>query len=367
MATYKQSGVNASLMDECSKLAYKAALRTFSGRMRAKIGRPLNMDGGFTGAIDMGNFYLVQNDDTVGTKMLVAEALGKYDTLGYDLAAMVADDAVCVGAEVISISNTIMTPRLSKKIVAELMKGLSAACREQKIIIPGGEIAILKDVMKAHEWGATAIGVVEKKKFIDGSSIRPGDFVIGLQSPNFRSNGLTLVRYILKKAFGKNWVRKKAPPWARGKTWGEVVLEPSVIYHDAVLKLHGRFGEKAKVKVKIKGVAHITGGGLPGNAPRIFGKQAYGMLFNQLFDPPNAMLELQKLGRVSDREAYETWNMGVGMILVSAEPEKVIRLLLQSGIHAQIVGKIVKKPGVVILSHGAHHPEEVLTWNRMNI
>lgn len=353
VTTYKQAGVDASLMDLCSELAYKAAKKTFAVRKSAKIGRPLLMEGGFTGAIDMGNFYLVQNDDTVGTKMLVAEAVSKYDTLGYDLAAMVADDAVCVGAEVISISNTIMTPRLSKKIVNEMMKGLSKACREQKIIIPGGEIAILKDVMKGWEWGATAVGVVEKKKFIDGNLIRAGDFVIALRSPNFRSNGITLVRHILKKTFGKHWFRKK---------WGNTVLEPSMIYHDAILNLHGRFGEKSKLKVK--GAAHITGGGLPGNAPRMFGKKTKGLgiLFDRLFDPPKIMHTLQKLGNVSDREAYETWNMGVGMILVVDQPEKALKLLHQSGIHAKVVGKIVKKAGITIISHGVQHPGEVFIW-----
>lgn len=362
-SSYKQAGVDAPLMDLCSEIAYQFAKQTFRSRAKSPMGRPVSLEGGFTGAIDMGPYYLVQNDDTVGTKMLVAEALKKYDTIGYDLAAMVADDAVCVGAEVISISNTIMTSNLKKEIVADLMRGFAKACKWQKIIIPGGEIAILKDVMRGYEWGATALGVVEKKKFIDGHAIREGDFIVGLKSPNFRSNGITLVRHILKKNFGNRWYQKK-PSWASGKTWGEIVLEPSVIYHDAILKLHGRFGEKPKVRVK--GIAHVTGGGLPGNTPRIFAKspsgKTFGVLLDGLYDPPKAMLELQRLGNVSDREAYETWNMGVGMILVTDEPEKAIRLLHQSGVHAKVVGKIVKKPGVTVVNHGAKHPGEILVW-----
>ncbi len=131
------------------------------------------------------------------------------------------------------------------------------------------------------------------------------------------------------------------------------MLEPSVIFHNAVLGLLGRFGEKPKVR--IKGIAHITGGGLPGNAERMFGKKTKGLgiVFDNLFEPPAAMLTLQKIGKVSDREAYETWNMGTGMILVADEPEKTIGLLKQSGIKAKIVGKIVEKSGISISICGA--------------
>ncbi len=356
MTTYKKSGVNALLMDKCSELAYRAAKQTFSSRKNSRIGRPVEMDGGFTGAIDMGNYYLTQNEDGVGTKMMAAELLGKYDTMGYDLCAMVADDAICVGAEVISITNTIDTSNLSPKVVLGLMKGLAKACREQKILIPGGEIAVLNGQVNGYVWNATAVGIVEKKKFIDGNSIKIGDAVIGLQSPNFRSNGLTLVRYILKKYFGAKWHKKafvRGKTKKTSKTWGKTVLEPSVIFHNAVLGLLGRFGEKPKVR--IKGIAHITGGGLPGNAERMFGKKTKGLgiVFDNLFEPPAAMLTLQKIGKVSDREAYETWNMGTGMILVADEPEKTIGLLKQSGIKAKIVGKIVEKSGISISICGA--------------
>lgn len=337
MTTYKESGVDRDLGDLCSEIAYREAKKTFPGR-RGLIGEPLKMDGGFTGALDMGRFLLVQNEDGVGTKIEVAERMNDYSTLGYDLTAMVADDAVCAGAEVISISDTIDAGSLDKKTVEELMKGLSKACREQKIVIPGGEIAELEGHVKGYTWNATAVGVIEKYKFITGERIKPGDAIIGLASLNFRSNGFTLLRAILKKTYGANWHNAKF----KGKKWGAVALAPSVIYHAGILSLIGRFGEKQKTR--IKGIAHITGGGLPGNAPRMFGKEKLGIVLDSLPPVPPAMLELQRLGSVADREAYKTWNMGVGMVLVAEDAKKALRLLRKAGLKASIVGKVIQKP-----------------------
>lgn len=341
--TYRNSGVHRDLGDLCSEMAYREAKKTFSGR-RGMIGRPLTMEGGFTGALDMGDFLLVQNEDGVGTKIKVAGRIKRYNTLGYDLVAMVADDAICVGAEVISITNTIDTSELSEKVVQPLMAGLSKACREQKIVIPGGEIAELKGHVKGYTWNATAVGIVKKNKFITGASIKPGNSVISIQSPNFRSNGFTLLRAILKKTYGEKWHLKKF----RGKCWGDIALAPSVIYHAGILSLIGRFGEKPRVRVK--GIAHITGGGLPGNAARMFGKnpKKLGLLFDKLPPPPAPMLELQRLGNVSDREAYETWNMGIGMVLVTENTERALALLKKAGLKAAVVGEVTKKPGVSI-------------------
>lgn len=352
MTTYKEAGVDRDLGDLCSEIAYCEAKKTFAGR-KGMIGEPLRMDGSFTGAMDMGSFLLVQNEDGVGTKIEVAKRINKYSTLGYDLVAMVADDAICVGAEAISITNTIDTDALSAKIVKELMSGLSKACREQKIVVPGGEIAELKGHVDGYTWNATAVGIVEKNKFIKGEGIEPGDDVIGLVSPNFRSNGFTLVRSILKKAYGDEWHNKIF----KGRRWGEIVLEPSVIYHAGVLSLIGRFGEKPRVRVK--GIAHITGGGLPGNAPRMFGKKKFGLVFDALPAIPQSMVELCRLGGVKAREAYETWNMGVGMVLIAEDSAKAIALLKRAGLKASVVGKVTRELGVKICTPSG----EVLSYN----
>lgn len=341
MTTYKDAGVDRDLGDLCSEIAYREAKKTFQYR-KNMIGEPLKMDGGFTGALDMGDFLLVQNEDGVGTKMEVAMRMRRFNTLGYDLVAMVADDAICVGAETISISNTIDANSLSKDVIESLMKGMSKACREQSIVIPGGEIAELRGHVKDYTWNATAVGIVKKNKFIKGVGIRPGDKIIGLVSPNFRSNGFTLLRAILKKAYGNNWHNKKF----KDKKWGDIALEPSVIYHDGILFLTGRFDEKPRVRVK--GIAHVTGGGLPGNLPRMFGKKKLGVLLDNLPPTPPAMLELQRLGEVPDREAYETWNMGIGMALIADNTEKTVTLLRRYGFKAWIIGRVTKEPKMVI-------------------
>lgn len=343
MATYKQAGVDRDLGDLCSSIAYGAAKTTFSSR-KGMIGEPLKMDGGFTGALDMGKFLLVQNEDGVGTKIEIAEKMNNFKTLGYDLTAMVADDAVCVGAETIAISNTIDTDRLSKKIVKEMMDGLAEACKKQRIVIPGGEIAELHGHVKGYTWNASAVGIVEKHKLINGTGIKAGDKIIGITSPNFRSNGFTLLRAILHKAYGNNWHLKTF----RGKKWGDVVLEPSIIYHADILSLIGRFGKKPTTK--IKGIAHITGGGLPGNAPRMFSQKKLGILFDRLPAPPPAMLELQRLGNVSDREAYETWNMGIGMVLIAENTDAALKLLKKAGQKASVIGSVIQTPGVTIIT-----------------
>ncbi len=346
MATYQESGVNMSLGDECSEIAYKAAKSTFIGR-KGMFGEPLVMDWGFTGALDFGDFYLVQNDDGIGTKVLIADAVQKYDTLGYDLLAMVADDAICVGAEVISISNVIDIDKVEKDKIAALMSGLAKACLEQKIVIPGGEIGELGGMVNGFIWNATAVGVVEKNKFITCREIEPGDKIIGFRSRGFRSNGFTLVRYILNKELGGNWAKEK---FSDNQNWGEAVLTPSIIYHNAILEMHGRFREPGKVK--IKGVAHITGGGIPGNVIRMLEEKKLGAYLNNLPAPHEPMLRLQNMDTVKDVEAYKTWNMGVGMTLISNEVDKVMTIAEKYNLKAQVIGEVTKEPGITLVSQG---------------
>lgn len=342
MATYKDSGVDIEKGDECSRIAYQAAKETFFSR-KGMIGEPVIIEGGFSGALDFGDFYLVQNDDGVGTKIAVAGLAGKYDTLGYDLVGMVADDAVCVGAEVISISNTIDVEKVEKDVISELMEGLKKACRDQKIVIPGGEIAELGTMVNGYIWNATAVGIVEKSKFITGDNIKAGDKLIGLRSNVFRSNGFTLVRHILNGHYGENWHKE---PFNEKNTWGEIVLEPTKIYHNAVLEMIGRYGETGKVD--IKAIAHITGGGLPGNISRIVNHKNLGAKLHDLPEPHEAVKRVKEIGKVSDEEAFKTWNMGVGMVLVSDDFDEIKRICANHGIQANIIGEITKDPAIQI-------------------
>lgn len=352
MATYKDSGVDIELGDQCSKLAYEAAKGTFVGR-KGMVGEPVMEEGGFTGMMDMGEFYLIQNDDGVGTKIEVAERLGKFDTLGYDLIAMVADDGVCVGAEVFSVTNTLDVPSLKSEMVEGLMSGLKKAALEQKIVVPGGELAELGDVLNGAVWNATAVGLVEKSKVITGADIEEGDVVLAFKSDGIRSNGMSLARMILKEKFGDDWVNADFDGSSAGserrRTWGEVILTPSKIYHRAVLNLIG--GYKQERKFNIKGLVHNTGGGIKGNLPRLLKKKGLGADLTNLPQPHEFMKKLQELGNVSDEEAYKTWNMGVGMMAIvnTSDADAVVEALRNEGVEAVVAGKVTAGSDIKLL------------------
>ncbi|HHE38680.1 MAG TPA: phosphoribosylformylglycinamidine cyclo-ligase [Candidatus Cloacimonetes bacterium] len=342
---YKNAGVDIEAGDNASKIAYQYAKSTFSTR-KGKIGEPVIAEGSYAGLIDMGNFYLVQCDDGVGTKIEIAEKIGKFDTLGFDLLAMVADDAICLGAETISISNTIDTNKVDAFVIEDLMKGLSKACIEQKVIIPGGEIAELGKSVNGNIWNATAIGVLEKDKVIDGSEIQVGDKIIALKENGFRSNGFSLVRYILENNYGKE-VYSQTSPFV--ENWGKILLEPSQIYSSELLKILGRFGDSRKVN--IKGISHITGGGIAGNFRRILKDKKLGANFYDLFEPAEMVKEIQKIGKVTETEAYKTWNMGNGMMLV-VSPENTEKVLEILNIEAKIAGEITNSGIIEIQTKG---------------
>jgi len=336
MATYKDAGVDVELGDRCSKAAYEAAKAPFAGR-KGMIGEPVVDEGGFTGMMDMGDFYLIQNDDGVGTKIEVAERMQKFDTMGYDLIAMVADDGVCVGAEIFSITNTLDSPSLDADMVEGLMAGLKKAALEQKIVVPGGELAELGDTLNGAVWNATAVGIIEKNKVITGADIQEGDAVLTLKTDGIRSNGLSLTRMILKEKFGEDWVHAD---YGDGRNWGDVLLTPSKIYHRALLNLIG--GYKQERKFNIKGIVHNTGGGIKGNLPRLLKGKGLGADLDQLPEPHEFMKKLMEMGNVSSEEAYKTWNMGVGMVMIvdPNDADKILEALKNEGVEAVVAGKV---------------------------
>ncbi len=334
MATYEESGVNISLGDKCSSLAYQAAKNTFVGR-QGMFASPVVDDGGFSGALDMGDYYLMINSDGVGTKIMVAEMINNFTTLGYDLLAMVVDDAVCTGAETVSITNTIDVNQLEEEKIKQMMTGLERACLENKVVIAGGEIAELGKTLNGYSWNSTAVGVVEKDRMIKANSLKPGDKIIGLNSDGFRSNGFSLIRYILTQKYAARWAQEK---YDSQYTWGEKVLTPSRIYSNLILKMHGRYQEKPQVN--LKAVAHITGGGIAGNIERVLKKSSVGAQLNNLIPPHEMMLKLMELGDVKPEEAYKTWNMGIGMVLITDEAEKAMSICQEEGQEAQVIGEI---------------------------
>lgn len=342
MATYKDSGVDISAGEKASKSAYECAKNTFSAR-DGMFGAPVKLDGGFAGALDFGDFYTILNCDGVGTKIDIALETGKFSGLGDDLLAMTADDAICVGAEVISITNTFDTNKVNAEEISAMMKSLEKACIDQNITISGGEIAELGNTLNKTIWNSTAMGVVEKEKFLTGDKIEVGDVVISLKENGFRSNGFSLARYILSEnniKYSDEFISPEISEDTKGTTWGDQLLTPCIIFHNAVLDLMGRFREEKKVQ--INGCVHVTGGGLAANFFRILKAKGLGAELPDIFPMTPAMKKLQEIGNVSDREAYKTWNGGNGMILVlpACDAEQTIEILASHSIEAKISGKI---------------------------
>ena len=355
--TYAAAGVDISVGEKASKSAYKNAKTTFSSR-KGMIGAPVELEGGFAGALDFGDFYLIQNDDGTGTKSEIAERCKKYDTLGEDLLAMVADDAICVGAECVSITNTFDVPFVDAEAIESLTAGLANACKEQNIVIPGGEIAEVPGACSRMVWNATAIGVVKKDKFLTGAGVKSGQSIIGLSGRVLRSNGVSLARKICEKNFGKTW---ESVEWKNGKTWGEILLTPSKIFHRSVLNaILGGFNEKRKFP--ISGIVHITGGGIPGNVPRIL-PAGLGAQFNNLHPPHETLVVLKELGNVEDMEAYRTWHSGTAMMII-CEKEDVNDIcnalnVEDEELQAKKVGDITDSGKIEILSK---YSGELLTF-----
>jgi phosphoribosylformylglycinamidine cyclo-ligase len=335
---YKESGVDISLGDQVSALAAKYAKSTFSGR-KGKIGQPVDLPGGFAGVLDFGEYYLVQCCDTVGTKIDLAKHLGDFSQLGPDLLAMVSDDAVCLGAEVVSITNTFETNTLHPQEIEAMMKSLAKVCQEQNIVISGGEIAEVGEKIDGTSWGADAIGIVEKEKVITGENIQCGDSILSLQEVGFRCNGFSLIRKVLRDNYVDDALFKKR------------CLRGSTVYHSAILDICGRYRESPRGE--IHGIAHITGGGIVGNLSRIL-RNNFGAKLPCLFAPGEEMKKLADMGGVSLEELYHVWNGGNGMLVVCPphEEQNIIRILKERGIVAQKSGEITDSGKI-----------EITAWN----
>lgn len=356
MTSYSDAGVNISAGDQASRTAYEYAKKTFSARENL-IGTPLIMDGGFAGAIDMGEYLLINCCDGVGTKIDIALETGIIEGLGYDLLAMTADDAICTGAEIISITNTIDTASIQPQEIECMMKSLSNACIQERVIIPGGEIAELGNTLSKTIWNSSAVGIVEKEKFITGNDVQPGDHIITLKEKGFRSNGFSLVRYILEKQ-GISFQDE----YSSGKTWADILLTPSQIYHSALLNILGRYGQDRVVN--IHGIVHITGGGIPGNLNRILKQKKLGARLDNLFPPCKAMHTLQEIGGVEDRELYTTWNAGNGMMILCdpACSEVILSTLEKLDLEAQKAGEVNTSGEITIQNKGFYQVESMLAF-----
>jgi len=275
--------------------------------------------------------------DGVGTKLLVAEQMKKFDTVGIDCIAMNVNDIICVGARPLAMLDYIAIQDVKKPLLAELGKGLYQGALEAGISIPGGEIAQLREMIRGLEEGmgfdlaGCAVGLVDMDKIIVGDKIKPGDLVVGMASSGLHSNGYTLARRVLLKKYKIDQYLDEL-----GRTVGEEMLEPTRIYVRPAMKL-------LEAGVKVKAFYHITGDGFRNlrRAP-----SPCGFVLDNLPEPPAIFKLLQREGRLTNQEMANTFNMGVGLCAVVSprEADKVIRISKKFKIPARVIGRAFFDP-----------------------
>ena len=344
----KKSGLDIKLGNKSSKIAYEYAIETFQNRNGKRGAVASKSKGGFSNLLIFGKERIGIGSDGIGTKAELAERTGIYDTLGYDLVAMVADDLAAMGFEPTNLSNVIDVDYLDPEIIDALMKGLKDACNFAGITITGGEIAELGDRIggygdKMHfNWSSTAIGVLPEnlKEAVDGSNIKPGQLIFTLKSRGFRSNGFSSIRSILKENFGDNWHNEK---YDENTTWGEKMLTLSLIYSPLV-------NEIIVSGTELTGVVHITGGGVFDNLRRALKLNNVGASLNNLYEPLPEMIEVQQIGNVSNEDAYLWWNMGNGMLLIADEKDadNILHKAKQLNYECQIAGKVTASSNIQV-------------------
>lgn len=351
MAKSKPSGLDIDLGNRCSEIAFNWAKKTFNFRPKGE-GKPLTtLEGAFSNVMDFGGLKIGMASDGIGTKIEVAERTQIYNTIGFDLVAMVVDDLVANGLEPVNLSNILDVDVLDAHVVDQLMSGLYQAAKVARVTITGGEIAELGDRIQGFgqgmhfNWAATGIAILpHDQQVIDGRKVRPGDPIISLQSRGFRSNGFSLLRHIMQQHFGPDWHNQ---PYNQQQSWGQILLTPSLIYTPLIVDL-------IKNGFELHGIAHITGGGIGDNLKRVLKTTKLGAKLDHLFEPLNVMRKVQQLGKVPEEQAYRLWNMGNGMLLIVKpdEAESIVQQARQKGYVATIAGKVQEEAGIKLWSQG---------------
>jgi phosphoribosylformylglycinamidine cyclo-ligase len=323
--TYAKAGVDI----ESKSRAIASLVDQLKYRRKGK-GRMIEAKGQFAGLIDFGDYALTLATDGVGTKLLVAEALDKWDTVGIDCMAMNVNDTICVGAEPLSFVDYIAIDRPDSRVTEEIGVGLEKAAKMANVDIVGGEIAVLPDIVKGVDLSGTCLGFVAKERIVDGSAVRIGDAIIGLPSSGLHSNGFTLARKIIEV----NKISYDRQYKELGKSIGEEMLTPTFIYVRQVMKL--------LKKHEVSGMVDVTGGGLS-NFVRL--KKNVRFDITDPLSPQPIFGLLAELGNVAPKEMYQTFNMGMGFAVVCRDNiAKDAAKTLGKG--ARIVGHVVKGRGV---------------------
>lgn len=276
---------------------------------------------------------LVATTDGVGTKVTVAKQAGRLDTIGIDLVAMCVDDLVCQGAEPLFLLDYVAVGRLDPEQIDTIMSGLVEGCRQARCALIGGETAEHPGAMAADEFDLAgfAVGIVERDRVLTGERARPGDVLVGLPSPGLRSNGYSLARRVLFERAGMRLDDELFP----GHSVGEELLRPSLIYAPAVVEL--------LADVDVRGVAHITGGGIPGNLPRVLPDGLDAVVDGSAWEVPQVFIEIQRRGGIDGAEMARVFNLGIGMVLVVPpdDVEQTLARLARAGHAGAVVGRLV--------------------------
>ena len=333
--TYAKAGVNIEREELAIKPICRWMEKTFKFR-EGKTGEVINDIGSFANVIDMGGFGLAMCMDGVGSKVLVAQELEKYDTIGIDLVAMNVNDLICIGAEPIAMVDYIAAKQIDADIIRDIGIGIYEGAKLAQVAVIGGETATMPEIIngvenRGFDIAGTAIGIVQKDKIITGEDINAGDAVLGLASSGIHSNGLTLARKVIPKTM---WMK---------------LLNPTRIYVKDVMNLI----EEYNVNGMVHGLSHITGGGVR-NLNRT---TELGFYLDNMPEPQMIFKKIQELADISDHEMYKTFNMGIGLCAIVDESiaDEIIDKYGNSREYGsgyiRRIGSVVKDPGIKIVKN----------------
>ncbi|WP_054692178.1 phosphoribosylformylglycinamidine cyclo-ligase [Syntrophomonas palmitatica] len=329
--SYKDTGVNIDKANKSVDMIKKWVQRTHRPEVLAGIGS----FGGFF-ALDTSKYtqpVLISGTDGVGTKLKIAQMMGVHDTVGIDLVAMCVNDILVHGAEPLFFLDYIALGKLEPEMVEALVKGVSIGCEQAGCSLIGGETAEMPGFYAEDEYDLAgfAVGAVERDKLLDGQAVKEGDLIIGLPSSGIHSNGYSLVRKVLLDKAG---LKMEQNIGELGKSLGEELLTPTRIYVKTILSL--------LPEVEIRAMAHITGGGLPENLPRVLPAGLGAQIDSGSWEAPPVFQLIQRLGHIAKDEMYRTFNMGIGYAIITSpsQSDDVLKCLHDKGEKPIIIGKV---------------------------
>jgi len=335
MAVYKEAGVDILSTDNLIKEILPLSSKTNRPGKMGKIGS-------FGGLFDLKSCkykdpILVTSTDGIGTKILLGISENKLDGLGFDLVGMCLNDIICHGAEPLFFLDYFASSKIKKKFFIKIMKSITAACKKNNCLLIGGETAEMPGVYKKKDFDLAGfcVGIVERKNILPKiDNIKPDDIILGLPSSGFHSNGYSLIRKVIKEQ--KISLSARPPFLSKDKNLATALLKPTKLYYNLIAKI-------TKL-INVKGIAHITGGGLTGNLPRIISKKLSIKLNLKNLPNDNLFSWFKKIAKLNDKEMLSTFNCGIGMALIISKNDlkKIQKFLKNNNEKFFVIGKIVK-------------------------